>query len=196
MTATSETLVTPDETAPPVPTGRKRKLLPLIAFLVVVILGLGLWLAYRPVPDQLQGMVEARELRITSKVSARITAFHVEEGQPVKTGQLLYTLDSPEVEARSEQAGGALAAAQANADKADEGARPEDIRAAEAQWRRAQAAADLAQTTYQRTERLFEQGVLAGQKRDESRANALASNEAARAAVSYTHLTLPTNREV
>ncbi|MFP5433277.1 MAG: biotin/lipoyl-binding protein, partial [Alphaproteobacteria bacterium] len=111
MTATSETLVTPDETAPPVPTGRKRKLLPLIAFLVVVILGLGLWLAYRPVPDQLQGMVEARELRITSKVSARITAFHVEEGQPVKTGQLLYTLDSPEVEARSEQAGGALAAA-------------------------------------------------------------------------------------
>ena len=63
-----------------------------------------------------------------------------------------------------------------------EGARPEDIRAAEAQWRRAQAVADLAQTTYQRTERLFEQGVLAGQKRDESRANALASNEAARAA--------------
>ena len=130
------------------PSRRRRKLLPLgIGALIVAGLGVGLWLSYRPVPDQLQGMVDARELRITSKVTGRIADFHVEEGQPVRAGQLLYTLDSPEVAARSEQAGGALVAAEATADKADEGARPEDIRAAEAQWRRAQAAADLAQPT-------------------------------------------------
>lgn len=153
-----------------------------IGALIVAGLGVGLWLSYRPVPDQLQGMVDARELRITSKVTGRIADFHVEEGQPVRAGQLLYTLDSPEVAARSEQAGGALVAAEATADKADEGARPEDIRAAEAQWRRAQAAADLAQTTYARTQEMYDQGVIAGQKRDESRANAVASTEAARAA--------------
>ena len=90
------------------PSRRRRKLLPLgIGALIVAGLGVGLWLSYRPVPDLLQGMVDARELRITSKVTGRIADFHVEEGQPVRAGQLLYTLDSPEVAARSEQAGGA-----------------------------------------------------------------------------------------
>ena len=73
-------------------------------------------------------------------------------------------------------------AAQAVESKADEGARPEDIRAAEAQWRRAKAAAELAQTTYARTQQLYEQGVLAGQKADEARTNAVASAEQAKAA--------------
>lgn len=175
----STATVKPDGTTIP---RRDRKWLPVMVFLVIAFLGLGLWLSYRPAPDQLQGMVDARELRITSKVTGRIATFHVEEGQPVRAGQLLYTLDSPEVAARSEQAGGALTAAQATADKADEGARPEDIRAAEAQWRRAQAAADLAQTTFVRTQQMYDQGVLAGQKRDEGRANAVASAQAARAA--------------
>lgn len=170
-----------DEAPPPAPA--RRLPVALVAGLVVaVLLALGLWLAYRPAPDLIQGMVDAREMRITSKVTGRIAAFHVEEGQPVKAGQLLYTLDSPEVAAKSEQAGGALAAAQAVESKADEGARPEDIRAAEAQWRRAQAAAQLAQTTYARTQRLYEQGVIAGQKSDEARTNAVASAEQAKAA--------------
>lgn len=155
---------------------------PAIIVLILALLGLGLWLSYRSSTDQIQAMVDAREIRITSKVSGRIATFHVEEGQSVQKGQLLYTVDSPEVTARSQQAGGALIAAEATASKANEGARAEDIRAAEAQWRRAQAAADLAQTTHARTERLYSQGVIAGQKRDESRANMLASTEAARAA--------------
>ncbi len=174
-----------DEAPAPVPAPAPARRFPvaLVAGLVVaVLLALGLWLAYRPAPDQIQGMVDAREMRITSKVTGRIGAFHVEEGQPVKAGQLLYTLDSPEVAAKSEQAGGALAAAQAVESKADEGARPEDIRAAEAQWRRAQAAAELARTTSARTQRLYEQGVIAGQKADEARTNAVASAEQAKAA--------------
>jgi len=149
---------------------------------IALLLAIGLWLAYRPAPDQIQGMVDAHEVRIASKVTGRIAAFHVEEGQAVRAGQLLYTLDSPEVAARSQQAGGALASAEAMESKARSGTRPEDIRAAEAQWRRAQAAADLARTTYQRTQRLFDEGVLAGQKRDEARTNAIASEEAAKAA--------------
>ena len=168
-----------DEAPPP---ARRNLARPIVAIVVVALLALGLWLAYRPAPGQIQGMVDAREMRITSKVAARIAAFQVEEGQQVKAGQLLYTLDSPEVAAKTEQAGGALAAAQAVESKADEGARPEDIRAAEAQWRRAQAAADLATTTAARTDRLFRQGVIAGQKADEARTNAVASVEQAKAA--------------
>ena len=104
-----------DEAPPP---ARRNLARPIVAIVVVALLALGLWLAYRPAPGQIQGMVDAREMRITSKVTARIAAFHVEEGQQVKAGQLLYTLDSPEVAAKTEQAGGALAAAQAVESKA------------------------------------------------------------------------------
>ena len=161
----------------------KKRLVPIgIAAGIAALLIAGLWLSYKPVPDQLQGMVDAREVRAASKVTGRIEAFHVEEGAYVTVGQILYTVDSPEVAARSQQAGGALAAAQAVESKAREGARPEDIRAAEAQWRRAKAAADLAQVTYERMQRLHEEGVIAGQNRDEAEANAVATKEAERAA--------------
>lgn len=161
---------------------RKRRLAMLVAAIVVLLLVIGLWLAYRPAPDQIQGMVDAHEARITSKVTGRIAVFHVEEGQAVRAGQLLYTIASPEVAAKTAQASGALASAQAVENKANNGARPEDIRAAEAQWHRAEAASALAQTTYQRTQRLYDEGVLAGQKRDEARTNAVASSQAEKAA--------------
>lgn len=168
--------------AEPAPPEMSRRTLAIIAAAVILLLAIGLWLAYRPVPDQVQGMVDAHEVRITSKVTGRIATFHVDEGAAVSAGQLLYTIASPEVAARSQQAGGALASAEAMASKANNGARPEDIRAAEAQWRRAEAAAALARTTYDRSQRLYEDGVLAGQKRDEARTNAIASSEAAKAA--------------
>ena len=163
--------------------GSKRNL-PRFAVLVIIIafLGFGLWLSYRPAPRQIEGMVDAREIRITSKVTGRIDRFYVEEGQPVREGELLYTVLSPEVVARSREAQGALVSATAQKDKADEGARSEDIRAAEAQWRQAQAAAALARNTADRTQRLYRQGVLAGQKADEAQANAVASTQAERAA--------------
>lgn len=160
----------------------RRKLVIGAGAALLLLVGMGLWLAYRPGVVQIQGMADAHQVRITSKVSGRIAEFHVAEGATVRTGQLLYTIDSPEVAAKSQQAGGALAAAEALESKAQSGARSEDIRAAEAQWRRAQAAADLADATYQRTKRLHDEGVIAGQKRDEARTNAIASAEAAKAA--------------
>ncbi|MBN2973404.1 efflux RND transporter periplasmic adaptor subunit [Roseomonas aeriglobus] len=165
------------------PPRTRRKVMPgLILLAVAIAIGAGLWLSYRPAPGLIQGMVDAREIRITSKVTGRVAAFNVEEGQAVQAGQLLYTISSPEVAAKQQQVGGVLEAAQATQDKADAGARPEDIRAAEAQWRRAQAAANLAQDTSARTQRLYAQGVVAGQKADEARTNAVASTEAAKAA--------------
>ncbi len=75
-----------------------------------------------------------------------------------------------------------MAAAQAVADKADEGARSEDIRAAEANWKRAEAGAALAEATYRRVQNLFNEGVMTRQKRDEAHAQATSSRELARAA--------------
>ncbi|UTW55675.1 HlyD family secretion protein [Kordiimonas sp. SCSIO 12610] len=149
---------------------------------VIAFLVYGVVQSYQPIPDQLQGTVDAREVRAASKVTGRIQEFFIEEGEFVQKGQLLFAMDSPEVEARRRQAEGVLASAKATEAKAITGARSEDIRAAEAQWLRAKAAADLADITFKRISRLFDEGVVAGQSRDEAEANALASREQERAA--------------
>jgi len=160
---------------------RRRWALP-AALIVIVLVALGLWLAWQPAPGQLQGIVDAREYRVASKVTGRLAAVHVREGEAVRAGQLLASIDSPEVAAKEAQASAAVDAAQSQADKAQAGARRTDITAAEAQWKRAAAAADLARVTFERVDRLAQEGVVAGQKRDEARTNMLASAEAARAA--------------
>lgn len=160
---------------------RSRWAMPL-ALIVVAVVALGLWLAWQPAPGQLQGMVDAREYRVASKVTGRLAAVHVREGEAVRAGQLLASIDSPEVAAKEAQVSAAVDAAQSQADKAQAGARRTDITAAEAQWKRAAAAADLARVTFERVDRLAREGVVAGQKRDEARTNMIASAEAARAA--------------
>ena len=147
----------------------------------VIVLG-GLWLSLRPAQGQLQGFVDVDEVTVAAKITARAVQLHVHEGDRVQAGQLLLTLASPEVDARQEQALGALDSARAQAAKADDGARPQEIDALAAQWRRAQAGADLAQTTLQHTDTLFREGVLTRQKHDEAYANARAATEAAVAA--------------
>lgn len=160
---------------------RSRWALPATA-MVVAVVALGLRLAWQPAPGQVQGIVDAREYRVASKVTGRLAAVHVREGEAVAAGQLLASIDSPEVTAREAQASAAVEAAQSQADKAAAGARRTDITAAEAQWKRAAAAADLARTTFERVDRLARDGVVAGQKRDEARTNMIAAAEAARAA--------------
>lgn len=160
---------------------RRRWALPVIVAVGAVV-ALGLWLAWRPAPGQVQGIVDAREYRLASKVTGRLAAVHVAEGQAVTVGQLLASIDSPEVAAKEAQVQAAVEAAQSQADKAEAGARRTDIVAAEAGWKRAAAAAELARVTFERVDRLAREDVVAGQKRDEARANMIAASEAARAA--------------
>lgn len=167
-----------DATTPP----GKRRLGPILVVVLLVVVVLGLWLAWRSPADQIQGMADADTINVAAKITARVAELKVREGDRVQAGQVLFLLDSPEVAAKEQQAHGALAAAQAVADKADEGARSEDIRAAEANWKRAEAGAALAEATYQRVQNLFNEGVMTRQKRDEAHAQATSSRELARAA--------------
>jgi HlyD family secretion protein len=80
------------------------------------------------------------------------------------------------------QAQGALGAAKAQANKAKNGARPEDVKALKAMADRAQDAANLAKSTYDRVQKLYNEGVLPLQKRDEAETQMKASQSAADAA--------------
>ena len=142
--------------------GSARKAIVVVGVLVALAL-IGLWLGWRQPADQIQGMVDADSLNVAAKVTARLQAVNVEEGQRVEAGQALFVLDSPEVAAKERQAEAVVAAAQAMAAKAEEGARSEDIRAAEANWKRARAGAELATATFRRLDTLFNEGVVTRQ---------------------------------
>jgi HlyD family secretion protein len=174
----NDTLQAPADAPPP----KKRKLGILIVLVLAIVVVVGLWLAWRPPAEQLQGMADADTVNVAAKITARLAELKVREGDRVKAGQVLFVLDSPEVAAKEEQAHGALDAARAVADKADEGARSEDIRAAQANWKRAEAGATLADATYQRVQNLFNEGVMTRQKRDEALAQARSSRELSNAA--------------
>ncbi len=141
-----------------------------------------MWQHQPPAPEQLQGMMEARETDIAPKLTGRIAELLVQEGQRIEKGTLLLRIDSPEVAAKMAQASNAEAAASAVALKAKNGARPEEIRMAQANYERAQVGADLARKSFERVDGLFKEGLVAAQKRDEAEANWRASQRQADAA--------------
>jgi len=100
----------------------------------------------------------------------------------VQPGTPLIRMDSPEVNAKLAQASAAQEAAKAIAAKAEHGARPQEIEMARLQWQRAEAAAELAATSFKRVDGLARDGLIAAQKRDEAEANNKASRDAAAAA--------------
>ena len=128
----------------------------------------GFWQAYRPQPILLQGQIEAREYNVGSKVPGRVATVAVRRGDLVEAGQPVFSINSPELEARLEQARGARQSASALEQAADSGAREQEKNAAFDVWQTAKAAEDLAEKTYQRLQNLFDDGVVSRQRRDEA----------------------------
>jgi HlyD family secretion protein len=143
-----------------------------------------IWLICKPQPLEVQGEVEATQIKVASKLIGRIDSLAVSKGTYVHKGDLLFRIESPEVKAKLEQANAVKKAAQAQKDKAYNGVRPEDIQAAFNTWKKAEAASNFASKTYQRINNLFNQGVVAEQKRDEAEAQMIAAVETEKAAKS------------
>ena len=138
---------------------------------MVVVVGLiGFFLLDRS-PETIQGEVEVSEYRISSKVPGRILELRVKEGDYVHVGDTLAILDAPEVQAKKTQAQSAEDAAAALSDLAQAGARQEQVSGAYQLWQQAKAGLEIAQKTYERVQRLFDEGVMTAQKRDEALAN-------------------------
>ena len=147
-------------------------LLAVLGFItVVVIVGLlGFFLLDRS-PEIIQGEVEVSEYRVSSKVPGRILELRVKEGDFVHVGDTLAILDAPEVRAKRTQAQSAEDAAAAMSDLAQAGARQEQISGAYQLWQQAKAGLEIAKKSYERVQRLYDEGVMSAQKRDEALAN-------------------------
>lgn len=177
------TETTPDSQPSPMRSERVRRIAAIIlavAFVAFVVWGL--YMAARPAPDQLQGMIDTDQINVATKLPSRVDKLLVDEGDHVHAGQLMALLSSPEATARLAQAQAGLAAAKALKAETYAGARRQDVASLKAQWQAAKAQARLAAITAKRMDNLFAEGVIAAQRRDNADAARTASAAQAEAA--------------
>ena len=151
---------------------------------VVVVVGLIGFLTLGNKQEVLQGQVEVNEYRVASKVPGRILEIRVKEGDYVKAGDTLVIIDAPDVMAKQAQAESAESAASAMDEMARNGARQEQIRAAFEVLQQTKAGLEIAEKSYNRIQRLFDEGVMSEQKRDEAFASYKAMEAQVKAAQS------------
>lgn len=155
----------------------KPVLLSAAAVACLLVLGVGFWMGTHPTEEPLYGVMQAKTVDVAAKVTGRVETLPVHEGDTVSTGQLLMTLDIPEVEAKLKEVEALKSAASARQSLVDEGARPQEIRAAKAQMQRAQAGQELAQKTFNRVHALYREGLISKQKHDEALAQKKSADE-------------------
>lgn len=148
---------------------------------IVAIIGL---FAFGHTDEEIQGEIEVTEYRVSSKVPGRILELRVKEGDYVKVGDTLAILDAPEVEAKMTQAQSVQNAAAAMSEMAQNGARHQQIQGAYELWQQATAGLEIAKKSYERVQRLYDEGVMSAQKRDEALAQYKALEAQAKAAKS------------
>jgi HlyD family secretion protein len=136
------------------------------------------------------GTVEARNIRVGSKIGGRVEQVLVREGDSVQPGQVLVTFDDKELEASLDQARANMqkmkrgfrpeeiaearaAAAQAKAEweQRKNGYRQEDIAAAQADLDRAKAEELRTRLDFQRYDALAKKDLVSKQQRDTAEAN-------------------------
>lgn len=115
----------------------------------------------------MSGIVESDEIDVSSKIPGRIESILVSKGDRVKKNQVIAILESKEMDAKVEQARGMMEAAKAKMILAHNGARKEEITAAEKMYEQAKAQFDYAEKTYKRFNTLFDDKVISLQEKDE-----------------------------
>ena len=140
----------------------------LVAAVVVALVAVSFWNAYRPQTPILQGQVEARQYLVSSKVPGRLSKTLVRKGDQVAKGDPVFVIDSPELEQKLAQVDALNRISSALISAVEGGTREEKIQAARSEYEKAKVAEQLAETTYRRVRALADEGLVARQKLDEA----------------------------
>ncbi|MDD3799723.1 MAG: secretion protein HlyD [Novosphingobium sp.] len=108
----------------------------------------------------LYGNVDVRQVDLAFRVGGRIDSIAVEEGDTVKKGQLLASLDMATLDSRLRQADAQVSSARAQFVRAKTGSRPQEIVQAEARVKAARTAYETAQADYDRRKGLVDPGAI------------------------------------
>ncbi|MBP3193262.1 HlyD family secretion protein [Natronogracilivirga saccharolytica] len=148
----------------------------IIAILAVVIIVSGVSLAVmagrqyeKDREGPLEGKVKLESVYLAPKVPGRIESVAVREGEQVDEGDTLLIIDVPEIEARLDQARGALSSARAQYQKAKSGATEFDRRRVQAKVDAAESQYSFAKASYRRMENMFNDSLIAAQEYDKIR---------------------------
>jgi HlyD family secretion protein len=118
----------------------------------------------------LQGYGVGRTLYLAPRTSGPIAALMVTEGEKVKAGALLFTLDNGTLQSRLDQAEAALMASRARLADLRAGGRVQDIKAARENVKQAEAALVLAEENYARSKALVTKGQAPQARLDQDKA--------------------------
>ncbi len=127
-------------------------------------------------------IIARRQVEVASKITGRVMAIGVDEGDFVRQGDVIATLDDSELQAQRHEAEGNLAAARARLAELEAGSRPQEIQRAKALAESARADKANADINLRRSETLVRDGVLQQQALDDARARADMAEAALRAA--------------
>lgn len=117
----------------------------------------------------LHGNVDIRQVELAFNASGRIAGIPVREGDPVKQGQLLATLDTERLKLSLKQAEAQVEAQRQVVARYLAGSRPEEIRQAKAQRDVAKVAVADAEAVYRRQQDLVAQKFVSQQQADTAR---------------------------
>jgi HlyD family secretion protein len=143
----------------------------IVALSIVGILALTLWYLIQPQPLLVQGEADATRIDIAARVDGRVATRPVHRGDNVQIGQVLVTIDNPELLTRLKEAEAARIVAAADLKRIEVGTRVEVVDARRAALEAAQANAKLAEQTWDRTRQLTARDFASVQKLDEATAN-------------------------
>ncbi|HEF8771755.1 HlyD family secretion protein [Providencia manganoxydans] len=146
----------------------KKRTIALILLMLILIAAAALFHSHNQFL-LLQGEVDAPEVMVTSKAKGRVIERHVERGDDVKKGQLLITLESPELAAQYAALKAARDQAQAQLDQSLHGTREETIRNLQASLSQAESQYQNATREYNRLSNLSGKGYVSANELDSSR---------------------------
>lgn len=157
----------PSPSTPPPP----RSAVIIVVVTIVVIVALSLWYLVQPQPLVIQGEADATRIDISARVDGRVARLPVDRGNNVAAGQVLVTIDNPELLTQLAQAEAAEAVAAADLKRIQVGTRAEVIGERRAALAAAEANTKLAEQTFNRTKQLTAKDFASVEKLDEATAN-------------------------
>lgn len=134
----------------------------------VVVIALFFFLKGNPSDgeDTLVGMVDASSVDVAAEFPGRLDSLLVNQGDTVKSGQLLAVLRTNEIDAIKAQALAGIDAAKSQLDLLKQGARPELVEATSKLYQISEEQYKLFSNTYQRMNNLYKSDVISGQEKD------------------------------
>ena len=148
----------------------KKQILILIVPVLIILIGIFLLVLQKPNEIDKRvfvGLFETTEIRVASEIPGRIETIYVKLGDQVKKGQLLATIESDILDAKVQQAEGMFDAAKSVNDKANSGARSQELYAAEDKYKMSQSQYSFAEKSFKRLEAMSKDSLISQQQMDE-----------------------------